>query len=228
MRENKGAEASADFERATRDPNVLEGTEPLAFEFSYALSLLETGRAADAAKLFRTLGNKGNQSAYLKAPYGKIGAQFFAAYASYRNGTLQARQQAAADLAKLQNEGLGNKLGDLLASTWEMIAADQWRNGQSGAAAKSLANAEKLANNADLKRRITMDKAAASLDKSDLPGLEALAGNPPEAYVNAGILYDQQGRPRDAYDAWVKAKARGVQTRDLQKWIDAKKRIYGF
>jgi hypothetical protein len=29
-------------------------------------------------------------------------------------------------------------------------------------------------------------------------------------------------------DAWTKAKARGVQTHDLQRWIDAKKRIYGF
>jgi Flp pilus assembly protein TadD len=228
MRENKGAEAAADFERATRDPGVLKGTEPQAFEFSYALSLLEIGRAADAAKLFRTLGNKGNQASYLKSPYAKIGAQFFAAYASYRNGTLAARQQAAVDLAKLQGEGLGAKLEDLLASTWEMIASDQWRNGQPGAANKSLINAEKHANNADLKRRIAMDKAAVSLDKSDLPALEGLAGNPPESLVNAGILYDQAGRPKDAYDAWVKAKARGVQTRDLQKWIDAKKRIYGF
>jgi hypothetical protein len=29
-------------------------------------------------------------------------------------------------------------------------------------------------------------------------------------------------------DAWSKARARGVQVRDLQRWIDAKKRIYGF
>lgn len=228
MRENKGAEAAADFERATRDPGVLEGTEPAAFEFSYALSLLETGRAADAAKLFRTLGGKGNQASYLKSPYATIGAQFFAAYASYRNGTLAARQQAATDLAKLQGEGLGAKLDDLLASTWEMIASDQWRNGQAGAASKSLVNAEKFANNPELKRRVAMDRAAVSLDKSDLPGLEALAGNPPEALVNIGILHDRAGRPKEAYDAWVKAKARGVQARDLQKWIDAKKRIYGF
>jgi hypothetical protein len=73
-----------------------------------------------------------------------------------------------------------------------------------------------------------MDKAALSLGKGDLAALEALGGNPPEVLVNLGILYDQAGRPKDAYEAWVKAKARGVQVRDLQKWIDAKKRIYGF
>jgi len=228
MRENKGAEAAADFERATRDPSVLKGTEALAFEFSYALSLLETGRAADAAKLFKTLGGKGNQASYLKSPYAKIGAQFFAAYANYRNGTLQARQQAALDLAKLQNEGLGAKLDDLLASTHELIAFEQWRNGQAGAASKSLASAEKNATSADLKRRVAMDRTSVSLDKGDLSALEALGGNPPESLVNLGILYDQAGRPKEAYDAWVKAKARGVQTRDLQKWIDAKKRIYGY
>ena len=228
MRENKGTEAAADFERATRDPGVLKGTEALAFEFSYALSLLETGRAADASRLFKTLGGKGNQASYLRSPYAKIGAQFFAAYANYRNGTLQARQQAALDLAKLQNEGLGAKLDDLLASTHELVAFEQWRTGQQGAAGKSLVNAEKYAISPDLKRRVAMDKTTVSLDKSDLSALEAMGGNPPESLVNLGILYDQAGRPREAYEAWTKAKARGVQTRDLQKWIDAKKRIYGY
>jgi len=73
-----------------------------------------------------------------------------------------------------------------------------------------------------------MDRAAISLGKASLPTMEGLGGNPPESLVNLGILYDLLGRPRDAYDAWVKAKARGVQTRDLQRWIDAKKRIYGY
>ena len=36
------------------------------------------------------------------------------------------------------------------------------------------------------------------------------------------------GKAREAYDAWMRAKAKGVTSRDLQKWIDAKKRIYGY
>ena len=63
---------------------------------------------------------------------------------------------------------------------------------------------------------------------TNLGAMEGLGGNPPESLVNLGILYDQLGRPREAFDAWSKAKARGVQVRDLQRWIDAKKRIYGF
>jgi hypothetical protein len=228
MRDNKGAEAAADFDRATRDASVLKGTEPLAFEFSLGLAMLDANRAVDAAKLFKSLGAKGNQASYLKGPYAKFGAQFFGAYANYRTGTLASRQQAVTELAKLENEpGFGTKLKELLGSSYELIAYDQWRNGQAGAAAKSLTTAEKYVDN-DAKRRITMDKAALSLVKSDLSVLEGLGGNPPEVLVNLGILYDQAGRPKDAYDAWVKAKARGVQSRDLQKWIDAKKRIYGF
>lgn len=228
MRENKAADAAADFERASRNVGVLKGTEALAFEFSYGLSLLDSGRAADATKIFKGLASKGGQGTYLKGPYAKFGAQFFGAYANYRSGTLQARQQAAADLSRMENEpGFGSKLRDLLGSSYEFIAYDQWRAGQVGAAAKSLAAAEKYAD-ADAKRRIAMDKAALSLSKNDLATLEGLGGNPPEVLVNLGILYDQAGRPKDAYEAWVKAKARGVQSRDLQKWIDAKKRIYGY
>jgi len=228
MRDGKATESAADFEKATRDPSVLKGTEPLAFEFSYALALLDTGRSADAGKLFKGLATKSNQAAYLKGAYARFGAQLFAAYASYRNGTLAARQQAAADFAKLANEsGLGDKIKDLLAACWESIAVDQWRAGQLGAAGKSLATAEKTATG-DLKRRIAMDRAALTLGKTDLDAMEGLGGNPPESLVNLGILYDQLGRPKDAYDAWTRAKARGVQARDLQRWIDAKKRIYGF
>lgn len=227
LREGKGAAAAGDLERALRDPSVLSSSEPLAFEFSYALALLDAGRAADAAKLFKALASKGNQSAYLKGAYARVGAQFFSAYASYRNGTLAARQQAAGELARLKGDGLGSRLDELLASTWELIAFEQWKGGQVAAAGRSLATAEKSATG-DARRRISMGRTAVSLDKKDLAALEALGGNPPEALVNIGILHDRAGRPRDAYDAWQKAKARGVQSRDLQRWIDAKKRIYGY
>ena len=106
-------------------------------------------------------------------------------------------------------------------------AYDQWRNGQLGAAAKSLTNAAKLATG-EAKRRIEMDRTVLNLTRGNIGALEALQGNPPEALINLGILYDQAGRPRDAYEAWQRAKAKGAQSRDLQKWIDAKKRIYGY
>ncbi|MEJ7597291.1 MAG: hypothetical protein WKG01_05210 [Kofleriaceae bacterium] len=209
---------------------MLKGTEPLAFEFSYALALLDANRAVEAARLFKALAGKSNQTAYLKPPYAKVGSQFFAAYAGYRNGTLAARQQAVAELARLEGEAggaFGDKLRELLAASWESIAVEQWRLGQPGAATKSLQAADPHATG-ELKRRLSMDRAVIALDRSDLAALEAMGGVPPESLVNLGIIYDQLGRPKDAYDAWQRARAKGVQSRELMKWIEAKKRIYGF
>jgi cytochrome c-type biogenesis protein CcmH/NrfG len=222
----KAPEAASDFERATRDPSVLKGTEPYAFDFSYALALLDTGRAQDAVKLFRSLASRGNQAAYLRGAYAKIGAQFFAAYATYRTATGAARQSACGELARMEPE-LGARARDLVASCWEAVAYDEWKAGNPGAANRALATADKSAN-ADQKRRIGLDRAALALGKDKLGELESLGGNPPEALVDLGIVYDLIGRPRDAYDAWQRARAKGVVARDLQKWIDAKKRIYGY
>ena len=229
MRDGKATEAVADFDRAARDPSVLKGTETLALDFSSALALLDAGKTAESAKLFKSLASKGNQSSYLKPPYGKVGSQFFGAYATYRNGSLAGRQQAISELARLEGEGgaFGEKVREVLGAAWESVAAEQYRSGQVGAAGKSLTSAEKYANG-ESRKRIALDRIALSLNRGSASALEGMAGTPPEAYVNLGIVYDLMGRPKDAYDAWQRARAKGVQTRDLQKWIDAKKRIYGF
>ena len=226
MRDGKIAEASADFERAVRDPSLLRGSEPLAFEFSAALAQLDSGKATEAAARFKALAAKGNQAAYLKGAYAKVGSQFFAAYATYRSATGAARVQACTDLSKLEAD-LGAKAREIAASCWESVAYDQWRAGQWQSAQKSLATAEKAAT-PDQKRRLGLDRTVFALGKDKLGELDALGGNPPEALVNIGIIYDQIGKPREAYDAWQRAKARGVTSRDLQKWIDAKKRFYGY
>jgi tetratricopeptide (TPR) repeat protein len=226
MREGKAVEAAADFDRATRDVNVLKGTEPLAFEFSFALAQLDAGRSAEAAKLFKSLATKGNQASYLKGAYAKVGSQFFAAYANYRSSTGAQRQQACEQLSKLEAE-IGSRARELVAACWESVAYDHWRAGAWAQAQKAIASAERAAT-AEQKRRLSVDRTAMSLGKDKLNELEALAGNPAESLVNLGIVYDMIGKPREAYDAWSRAKARGVQSRDLQKWIDAKKRIYGY
>jgi lipopolysaccharide biosynthesis regulator YciM len=226
LQSGKAVDAASDFERSLRDPSVLKGTEPLAFELSLAFAQLDANRATEAAKLFKGLATKGNQGAYLKGSYAKVGPAFFAAYASYRSATGSTRQQACYELSKLESE-LGGRAREIVASCWEAVAFDQWRAGQTGAAQKSLAAAERAAT-PEQKRRLELDRAALALGKDRLSALESLNGTPPEALVNLGILYERLGRPRDAYDAWTKAKSKGVNARDLQKWIDAKKRIYGY
>jgi hypothetical protein len=230
MKDGKANAAAEDFEKAAKDPALLQGVEPLAFEFSRALALLEKGDAAPAAKAFKALAAKGNQSAYLKAPYAKVGGAFFSAYASYKSGNLASRQQAASDFAKLLGDSSGSfksKLQELIASANEMIAYEQWKNGKGSAATAALTAAAKYADG-DAKKRITNNKAVLEMGKGQMSVFEGLGASPPEALVNLGILLDQQGKAKEAYDAWVKAKAKGAGGKDLQKWIDSKKRIYGF
>ena len=226
MRQGKATEAAADFDRATRDPSVLRGTEPLAFDFSFAVAQLDAGNTTEAAKLFKSLAARGNQASYLKGAYAKVGSQFFAAYASYRGSTGAARQAACGDLERLEGD-IGQKAKELAASCWEMVAYDQWKAGNQAAVVKALATAEKTAT-PDQKRRIDLDRAALALGGGKLGELEAMNGNPPESLVDLGIVYDMIGKPREAYDSWTKAKAKGVAAPGLQKWIDAKKRIYGY
>jgi predicted Zn-dependent protease len=229
LKEGKADQAAADFEYANRQPALLKGNEPLAFEFSYALALLDKGDASTAAGLFKQLGAKGNQAAYLKAPYAKIGAQFFGAYANYRSNNPAARQQAANDFQSMTASATGafaQKVKDLTGSAWEMIAADDIRAGKTGAAQTALKNAGKYASGEALKR-IQLDEIVAA-NSGNVAQLEAMGDNPPQALIDLGILYDRLGRTKDAYDAWVRAKNKGAGGPVLQKWIDAKKRIYGY
>ncbi len=226
MQQGKAADAASDFDRASRDPSVLKGIEKDAFEFSLALALLDSGKAGDAAKSFTNLGAKGNQTAYLKNNYGKVGNQFFAAYAKSKNSSGAAREQACQQLAKLADQ-VGGRSRELVASCYELAAYDHYKAGSGQAAQKALTLAENNAN-ADQKRRMQVDRASMNLNANKVNELEALSASVPEALVNLGIIYDQMGKPKEAYEAWVKAKARNAQSRDLQKWIDAKKRIYGY
>jgi hypothetical protein len=229
IKAGKDADAVADLERATRDPSLLKGTETLAFEFSYALALLERGNTDEAAKTFKQLSAKGNQSAYLRAPYDKVGTTFFGAYADYRSNNATQRQKAATQFTGILGKAtgtFGTKVRELIASSHEYVAYDHWRSGRNGPAGKSLDAAEKFASD-DVKRRITNNRAALSLTASRESALESLRGQPAEALVNLGILYEQAGKPKEAYDAWRAASGK-AQAKDLQKWIDAKKRIYGF
>lgn len=229
IKAGKDADAVADLERATREPSLLKGTEVLAFEFSYALALLEAGKTDEAGKSFKQLAAKGNQSAYLKAPYDKVGSQFFGAYSDYRSNNAPQRQKAATEFTSILGKasgGFATKVKDLIASSHEYVAYDHWRNGRNGPAGKALDAADKFAN-PEIQRRIINNRAVLSLTAGKESALKSLNGQPPESLVNLGIIYDQNNQPKEAYDAWRAASGK-VQNKDLQKWIDAKKRIYGY
>ncbi len=235
MRANRASRAAEDFAKAARDPRLLRGTELQAFEFSEALARLDSGESTAAAKLFKRLGGKGGQDKYLKAPYNKIGAQFFAAYAKYRSGNAALRRQAAVEFGKLQGKargGFAKTVKSLLASTWQYLAYESHRNGKFKNAVKNLNNAGKYATSNDDKRTIAHNKAVLKMGRKANAGtlstFSGMGSSPAEALVNKGIMLDRAGKTKEAYDAWVSAKGKGVRARNLQKWIDAKKRIFGY
>jgi tetratricopeptide (TPR) repeat protein len=228
-RGGRAEQALSDFDRARREPGLLKGTEPLAFDFSYALALLDKD-SAESQRLFKQLDGKGNRDAYLKAPYNKVGPRFFAAYASYRAGTSAGRQQAAREFEQLQKGATGafaNKIKELIASSHEYVAFEHWRSGKETLAGRALEAAARFASG-DIERRVRHNRAVLSMSSRQLSLFEGMGSSPPEALVNVGVLHDQAGKPKEAYEAWRRAKQANARARDLDKWISAKQRIYGF
>jgi tetratricopeptide (TPR) repeat protein len=235
LRMAKGDTKSAvsDLEVATRNPQLLQGSEPLAFDMALALAYLGEGNTGQAEKLLDVLAKKGSTSSYLKAPYDKVGPALFSAYAKYRAGGAN-RRAAADEFAKLTRSAGGKleaKLKDLAASAYHYAAFDDYRRGKN--AAGDLKNAGRYAVSNYIKRDIDHNQAVLSIGKGKPSGalvksFERMGESPPEALANLGILYDRQGKTKDAYDTWVKARAKGVRSSDLNEWIDAKKRIFGY
>ncbi|HTM20991.1 MAG TPA: tetratricopeptide repeat protein, partial [Kofleriaceae bacterium] len=223
-----------DFQRASRDPSVLKGNERIAFEFSEALARLDKGDTPGAAKLFDSLAKQGNPSAYLMAPYDKVGAQFFGAYAKYRSGNAAQLRQAAGEFQGLLGGAkgrFGDKVRDLLASCYEQMAYAAM-DGSGGGASANLDQAGKYATSADAKKRINHNKAVLKMGSKPNPALRAefasMGGDPPEALVNKGIMLDREGKSKEAYDAWVQAKAKGARGAKVSDWIATKKRLFNY
>jgi tetratricopeptide (TPR) repeat protein len=233
-RQRKAADAVSDLEGAVRYPANLRPGEEDAFTFALGLAYLSAGMEGKATPIFSKYAKAGVLS-FLKAPWDKIGAEFFMAYTWYREGTAASKKNAAVVFEKLAGKssgGIQGKIKDLLRSSWEAVAFDAWTHGDARTADLALKKAEAFA--APNAKRV-IDHNAAVLDMSGgKRGAAAqavfsrLGEDPPEALYNLGIIEDQSGNSKRAYDLWVTAKAKGVKTSKLDEWIDAKKRIFGF
>ncbi len=225
--------AADDFARAARDPGVLKGTEAEAFEFSEALARLERGDNQTASKLFDKL-SKSKGNGYLKAPYDKVGAQFFGAYADYRAGSAPSRRRAVADFNKLSRNASGafaRTLRELQGATYLELASDAYSGGSTKSASTYLSDAQRYAGGS-MKRLIDHNSAVVKMgskyDSGLLSTFDKMNADPPEALANYGIMLDRAGKPKQAYEAWILAQKKGVRSRSLSNWISAKKRIFGY
>lgn len=233
----KSEDALEDFDRATNFPALLRGTEEATFKFALALAYLDRGQASDANAVFRDLSklagkNKSlNPRQFMKAPYDKLGIPFFQAYAQYRTPGAASRRRAASSFTKMQRQASGKfatKVKDLIASSWQYIAADEYNGGKSSAASRSLATADKFATDRNSKRVIEHNRAVLNIGKAKARTFSAMSGDPPEALCNLGILYDRNGDYKKAFDAWVQARSRNARCSRLDDWISSKKRIFGY
>lgn len=232
LRARQAAEAVADLERATREPALLKGDEEAIFTFALGLAYLSANQEEKGGAIFEKFAKKPGAVSWLKAPYDKIGSDLFLAYAQYRQGTGASRHKAAAGFQKLQGKasgGLQARLRELLRSTWELIAYDNYARGSAREAEAALKKAAGLAGGD--KRTIEHNLAVLSLEKKGAGGketFERMGDRPPEALVNLGILADRAGDAKKAFDLWSSAKAKGVRSAKLDDWIEAKKRIFGY
>lgn len=231
MAKHDGDKALEDFEKATRDKSVLQGTELPAFDFSLALAYLDTGKPKEALKIFDSLGKVGKTGSYLQSPYDKVGTDFFSAYAQYRSNDVKSRRDAAREFTKLQKGAKGKfatTISDLIGSSWQFVAAAEYRSGKSGPARSALKSAQRYANSKAARNILTHNNEVLSMGKGSISAFQKMGKSPPEALVNLGIAYDRAGQPRQAYDAWVSARSAGVRNKTLEEWIDAKQRIFGY
>lgn len=231
-RQGKREAALEDIEAATKEPALLTTAEQDAFMFGLGLAYLSAGQESKALPIFQDFAKKGSLG-FLKPPFDKIGAELFMAYAWYREGSVASRTKAATTFDKLVPKvsgGLQGKLKDLLRSAWEFVAYEQFAAGKVKDAEASLKKAEAYAGAGD-KRTIDHNRAVIELinKRSGAKAIfERLGDNPPEALVNLGILVDQEGDAKRAYDLWTAARAKGVRAAKLDEWIEAKKRIFNF
>ena len=234
----KTAAAVNDLQVASREPRLLRGTEPAVFAFSLAIAYLDSGESAKATRILGQLEPAGKAN-YLRAPYDSLGIAFFNAYAMYRSGNSKLVRQATGDLTRMLGRARGTlatRMRELLAAAWLDIASDVHRSGSFGSAKTALSNAARFVDSSSrgkMERIIEHNQVVLAMGdraapRASIATLERLAESVPEALANLGILYDRLGQPREAYDAWNRARQRGVRSRTMQEWIDTKKRMYGF
>jgi tetratricopeptide (TPR) repeat protein len=216
-----------DLEQAMATTELLSPKERELYSFMLALAYLGNGQASRALHLLRPLAESQEPRDWLKPPLDRLGVPIYYGYALYREGSPGALAKAITVLEPLLQKTEGRpkeQVRSMLAATWELLALDQFTHEQDRQAQTSLKNA--------LRYRASTDKPTALHNTAVLTAsknpqsaralFEKLADSLPEALVNLGIVYDQAGDVRRAYELWKTARSRGARLPELDAWIEAK------
>jgi tetratricopeptide (TPR) repeat protein len=233
LRDPKDAEGALDdITRAVTAPKgALTAKEVAAFTCGEAFAALKANKIQQAEDAFSRVGSAG---CALKPPYDKLGVQFFAAYAGYRDAQSPGKRETAAktfsSLVSKVPPATADWIRQLLRSTYELLAFDYYQRSDEKRAEGFLRTAQKVPAKGAHR---DLDNNLAALDLVNgrtVPAervFEALGGSPPEALVNLGIVKDRQGDPRRALELYKRAQDKGARAPKLKEWIDVKERLLG-
>jgi tetratricopeptide (TPR) repeat protein len=220
-----------DLTRASSTPKpALSAKEIGAMSCGASLAALAAGKAAQAQDGFNRASKEGG--CQFRAPYDKIGLEFFSAYAAYRDTREPAKREAAAkSFQKFSTKATGqlaSLLRELVRSSFELEGYDYFVRGDEGRASVAMKSAARVAGKGE-RRELDNNLAVVEMleGKSGAAEktFEELGQRPPEALVNLGILADRQGDSKRALELYKKGNDRGARAPKLREWIDVKERL---
>ncbi|HEY7955485.1 MAG TPA: tetratricopeptide repeat protein [Polyangia bacterium] len=233
MRDPKQTDGALDdIQHATAIPGVFTAKESNAITCAQWQAAYRAGKIQTAEEALARA--KASGGCKLKPAYERVGMSFLEAITNYRDSqNLARRELAAKQLPQLRSRASGPVLEsiNLLArSALELLGYDFYQKSDERRAEATLKSASRVGGRGD-KRALEHNLAvldmmlgkAAQAEKV----LTGLAGKPPEALVNLGILADRHGDGKTALSYYRKAWDRGVHLPKLKEWIDVKERLWG-
>jgi tetratricopeptide (TPR) repeat protein len=228
--QKKNADAGvADLQKALE--GGLEGKEKANATCALALGLLGSNKAGQAVQSFQAAQKMGGCD--FKAPYDKLGLDYWIAYARYREGTPAGLNDALKVFAKTQPKATGDmvdKIKEMTFTAYLKLMAEEYARGNTAGSMAALKNAQKAAvgvkddvRKRDLQHNLAVLDLASGKTAQAKQQLEQLGARPPEALVNLGLIYEKQGDIQRALQLWQQS-GRGGKVRE---WIDATRRFLG-
>lgn len=225
--------ALGDLDKADED-KLLEGAEQEVRAFAVAVARIRQGRVKEGRAALESLAAQlaGRTVPWLRAPYDKLGLDYYIAYSYYADDSAVAGKKAVGLLERLARRTSGEleiNVKLLLRSGYQRLAFHEHQAGRAREARKLFDKARSV----NVARRD--DVLLANLAVLDADGdaaaatrvFEKLGDNPPEALVNLGVLLDRSGKTMEAYRVWKQARERGARAPQLASWIGTIERLLG-
>ncbi|MSP63280.1 MAG: tetratricopeptide repeat protein [Myxococcales bacterium] len=210
---------------------ALAPKELAAVSCAAALAALQAGKPAQAKESLALATREGGCA--FKPPFEKVGAEFFTAYAQYREASPERREEAAMTFQKLQPKATGTLaalLKALVRSSYELQGYDLYQRSDEKRASVALKAAARLGlkgEHRELDHNLAVIEVTEGRYVAAEKQFEELGTRPPEAAVNLGILVDRQGDAKRALELYKRGAERGARAPKLREWIDVKERLLG-